>query len=152
MGFFAFAENPIFLFFAIRPTPFDRGLCFLGAYMRFNAYLPPSFDLFRYVRFPRYGGLPIRGKPTSFAPRILSYAPTGIFSHAKNFRFQKSKTHRHTDAITVFYRLPPIGHLDCMILQLLFDKNKTVSCELCKNCGTIHCGRLENRQPQKSCR
>ena len=59
-------------------------------YMRLNAYLPPTFALFRRMRFPIYAGTRIRVKSTKSDRRFLSYVPTGI-------RFKPLSRHKEND-------------------------------------------------------
>ena len=154
MGFFAFAENPIFLFFAIRPTPFDRGLCFFARIYAVQRIPTPFVRPFSIRAVPEIWGAPHSWKTDFVRPSDFVVCACGHIFAREKFPFSKIK-----DAPP--YRLPSpfFSSFVSLFVRLIrrfytfFSKIIRRFCvDFVKIVESVHCGRLENRQPQKSCR
>ena len=82
----------VFLRIFTRPSVGD-----FAKYMRFNAYLPPSFSLFRHMGFPIYAVAHIRIKSTKVDRRFLSYAPACIYFRTLSRRQKNDEKHHHAN-------------------------------------------------------
>jgi hypothetical protein len=129
MGFFAFAENPIFLFFAIRPTPFDRGLCFFARIYAVQRIPAPFVRPFSIDAVAEIWGTPHSWKTDFVRPSNFVVCAYGHIFAREKFPFSKIKDappyrryHRF------FHRLSPFCTIDKTILHLFSENNKTVSC------------------------
>ena len=91
MGFFAFAENPIFLFFAIRPTPFDRGLCFFARIYAVQRIPTPFVRPFSIRAVPEIWGAPHSWKTDGVRPSNFVVCAYGHIFARERFPFSKIK-------------------------------------------------------------